>query len=221
MISILWKELKDFSRNNWWIYILFIICLFLIWKTKSGNIFEVTIIFFLHFSADLAIMLMQNYFLQKDYRKWLYAQTYSFIIFTIIWIYAGIYFWKWEYLLPQLLFVWPLIQWYFKKIKITWQFLAFFWAFIVALYFYLWLIHNFWNFLQLLWFWIFPTALMMLNDKYKYYFSLLWIGLISLWSAWQLYVSILDHSVSGVDVSYTLLPLSVFIFYLKDIKNYK
>jgi hypothetical protein len=69
MISILWKELKDFSRNNWWIYILFIICLFFIWKTKSGNIFEVTIIFFLHFSADLAIMLMQNYFLQRDYIK--------------------------------------------------------------------------------------------------------------------------------------------------------
>jgi hypothetical protein len=39
-------------------------------------------------------------------------------------------------------------------------------------------------------------------------------------SGYQLLVDFINHKVSGVDVSYTLLPMAVVAYYLKDWKKY-
>jgi hypothetical protein len=74
-------------------------------------------------------MLMQDYYSSGKEKKALYAQTTSFVIFSLIWLYAWIFWWKRSYLLPQLLFVWPVIKWYLnlfnKKFDINWKFLLF------------------------------------------------------------------------------------------------
>ena len=221
---MLYKEFNEFSRNNWWVYILFFISLFFVWKTNSWNLLEIVLVFIAHFLWDLCVMLVQDYFRKWDEKKALYAQTVSFIIFGLIGIYAWVVWWKWAYLLPQLLFVWPIVQWFLAlykfKFNITWRFLAVISVFVLFVYFYLDLVHNFWQFIQILWFAIFPISLMILNKKTRYFLSLVWIWFIFLGSFWQLYLWFLQHNVSGVDISYTLLPFTVFVFYLKDIKIY-
>ena len=116
-MNIFIKELKLFSKQNWWIYIIFIICLFIIYKTGSWNIIEVCLVFMFHFIWDVFVMMMWDYYSKKENKKALYSQIWSFIIFWIIWIYAWLSAWKWSYLVPQILFFWPIIKWFNPSFK--------------------------------------------------------------------------------------------------------
>lgn len=234
LINLILKELKNFIKNNWWIFIILFICLFFVWKTNYWNIYEVIILFIVQFAWDLCVMIMWDYYSKinwKDKKQdlkyktfGLYAQTISFIIFGFIWLYAGFYKWTWSYLLPQLLFIRPLIQWYLElfniKFKITWKFSLFVWILLFWIYYFLWLITNIWILIQVLWFIMFPIALILNNEKRKYFLSLIWIFFIFLGSLLLLINGFFIHNISWVDVSYTLLPFTVFVFYLKNLKKY-
>ena len=234
LINLIIREFKNFLKNNWWIFIVLIVCLFFVWKTNYWNIYEVIILFIIQFTWDLCVMLMWDYYSKinwKDkkqdlkYEKyWLYTQTISFIIFGFIWLYAWFHNWIWSYLLPQLLFIRPLIQWYLElfniNFKINWKFTLFVWILLFCLYYYFWLIENIWILIQVLWFILFPIALILNNEKKKYFLSLIWIFFIFLGSFILLIYWILNHNISWVDVSYTLLPFTVFVFYLKNLKKY-
>jgi hypothetical protein len=127
-MEILLKEIKKFSKQNWWIYVIFLICLFLIYITNSWNLIEVSLVFMFHFLWDLCIMMMWNYYIQNEEQKALKAQIWSFLIFSIIWIYTWLTAWKWSYLIPQLLFCWPIVKWYFPKIKwLDYKFVSLVW----------------------------------------------------------------------------------------------
>ena len=234
LINLILKELKNFIKNNWWIFIILFICLFFVWKTNYWNIYEVIILFIVQFAWDLCVMIMWDYYSKinwKDKKQdlkyktfGLYAQTISFIIFGFIWLYAGFYKWTWSYLLPQLLFIRSLIQWYLElfniKFKITWKFSLFVWILLFWIYYFLWLITDTWIFIQVLWFIMFPIALILENEKRKYFLSLVWIFFIFLGSLLLLINGFFIHNISWVDVSYTLLPFTVFVFYLKNLKKY-
>ena len=56
--NVFYKELRLFSKANWWVYIIFILCLFTIWYTNKGNIYEVSLVFISHFLGDLLVMMM-------------------------------------------------------------------------------------------------------------------------------------------------------------------
>jgi len=230
-MSIIVSEIKRFCKENWRVFVLFLICLVIIYLTHSWDLVEIVLVFVAHFSADLAIMLMWDYFSlyqktwDKKYEKYaLVAQLVSFIIFGLIWLYAWIFWWKWAYFVPQVLFIWPLLKQFWKiysikllekiwyKIILVVGILTIFW------YFYFWLIHNVWWLIQVLGFVIFPLWLSLNNAKLRYFVSTIWIGLIFIGSLYQLILWILLKDVSWVDVSYTLLPFVVFVFYLKNIK---
>ncbi len=116
-MNLLLKEIKLFSKQNWWIYIIFIICLFIIYKTGSWNLVEISLIFALHFLWDAFMMMMWDYYANKDYKKWTLSQIWGFTTFFVIWLYAWLSNWKWNYLLPQTVFIWPAIKWYFEEVK--------------------------------------------------------------------------------------------------------
>ena len=214
-------EIKKFSKNNWWIYLIFLACLFVIYKTNSWNLLEVVLVFFFHFLWDIFIMMMWDYLVVKEEKKALYSQTVSFIIFSLIGIYAWITKNNWNYLIPQSLFIWPLIKWFCRKIKFAnYKFLIFIWVIVFSFYYYFWLIQNIWTIIQILGFIIFPIALVLDNEKLKYFFSLIWIFFIFLGSAYFLYLWFINKNIVWTDLSYTLLPLTVLVVYLKNFRNY-
>lgn len=215
------EELKKFSKENWWIYIIFIICLFIIYKTGSWNLLEVSLVFIFHFIWDIFVMMMWDYYSKKEDEKAIKAQIWSFTIFWLIWIYAWITSWKWSYLVPQILFFWPIIKWFNPKIKwLNHIFMWWVWIIVLIIYYYLWLINNISVLIQIIGFIIFPIALIINNNRIRYFLSLLWIFLIFLGSAFMLYSWFIEWKVIWTDLSYTLLPLTVFIYYLKLFKKY-
>lgn len=148
------------------------------------------------------------------------------MIFVLIWIYAGLTSWKWIYSIPQISFLLPNIKWYFRDVKnkniwfLNWKLSFFVWIFILFLFYYLELISNIWNLIQVLGFIIFPLALMVNIAKNRYFLILIWIFAIAFGSWYELFVSFLNWVVKWIDISYTLLPFTVFVFFLKDIKKY-
>jgi hypothetical protein len=215
------KEIRTFSKQNWWIYIIFIICLFVIYKTGSGNLFEVSIVFLIHFLWDICVMMMWDFHSKKEEKKALYAQIWSFLIFWWIWIYAWLTAWKWSYLAPNLLFFWPLIKWFKPNIKwLNSTFMIIIWIFLLIWYYYLKLIDNLAILIQILWFIIFSISLVLKSHKLKYFGNLIWIAFIFIWSTYLLYNWFIEKNVIWTDLSFSLLPLTVFIYYLKLIKKY-
>ena len=220
-MNLLLKEFKKFSKENWWVYLMFLVCLYIIYVTNSGNLLEVSLVFAFHFLWDLFVMMMWDFYAKNENKKALYAQLGSFSIFSIIWIYAWITAWKWSYLLPQLLFIWPIIKWFFNDLKfLNYKFLIIVWILVFSVYYYLWLITSVWVFIQMLWFVIFPIALILEQQKMKYFLSLIWIFLIFLGSLSFLYDWFINKNIIWTDLSYTLLPLTVVVFYLKNLKKY-
>ena len=197
------------------------LCLFIIYKTNSWKLSEITIVFLFHFLGDLLIMMMWDFYSMQENKKALFCQTSAFFIFSSIWIYAWLSSWIWNYLIPQLLFIWPIIKWFNSNIKwINEKFLMLIWVLVLIFYYYLWLIENYFILIQILWFIIFPISLLIEGYRDKYFWSLVWIAFVFLGSLSMLYAWFINKSVVWVDLSYTLLPLSVFIFYLKNLKKY-
>lgn len=225
-MNLLLKELVIFSKSNWWIYIIFFLCIFIIWYTNTWNILEVSLVFIAHFLWDLFIMMMWSYYSIWEMKKWTFSQIWSYIVFWLIWLYAWITQWKWSYLIPQLSFLFPNIKWYFRDVKnkninfLNWKLSFLVWIIVFWLFYYFWLINNIWNLVQVLWFVLFPLALMIDTNKNRYFLSLIWIFAIAFGSGYEFILSFLSWKVVWVDISYTLLPLTVFIFFLKDIKKY-
>lgn len=218
-------EIKSFFKTNWWIFVIFILSLIIIYKTNSGNIYEIITVFVLHFSWDLAVMMMFYYFSIKNNKYWVWFQIVQFTVFTLLWIYAWISFGKWHYLLPQIVFILPSIKGYFiefkgKNIKfLNWKLSLFLNIFILVIDYYLWLFNSIYSIIQIFWFFFFSFALILENKKKNYIFSLVWIFLITLWSFLSVYNSFLVSNIKWIDISYFLLPLTVLVFYIKSFKK--
>ena len=225
-MNLLLKELRKFAKNNWWVFIVLFLCLIVIYITWRWNIYEVLIIFLLHFLGDLLIMMMWDYYAIKKYKEWSITQFWSSIIFTIISLYAWFIFGKWHYLLPQISFWLSAFKSYFKEVRkkdiifINWGLLVLVNIIIIIIDYYLWFIWTIYYFIQILWFALFSTALVLKNDKVKYFISLAWIFMVPFWALISVYYSFLGWSIKGVDISYMLLPLTVLIVYLKNLKKY-
>ena len=220
-MNLLFREIKLFSRQNWWIYMIFVICLYFIYVTNSGSLLEVSLVFAFHFLWDIFVMMMWDYYAKNDEKNALKSQIWSFVIFGIIWIYAWLSSWKWSYLVPQLLFFWPIIKWYFKQVKfISINFMIIIWILVLSLYYLANLITSIWVLIQILWFIVFPISLILKNEKLRYFGNLLWIILIFIGSASLLYSWFINKNITWTDLSYTLLPFTVVMFYLKNLKKY-
>lgn len=220
------NELKDFLKLEWWVFIIFLICLVFIFLTKTWNIWEILIIFFFHCLADVFMMTMWKYYSSWDLRKWSIFQFFWNWIFVFIWLYSGFFNWNWNYTIAQLWFTFSALKNYFvnikwKKVKfLNWKVLLAV-MFIVSLnYFYFWFVTSIWVFIQFLWFVIFPLWLVIDHHKLKYFFSLFWVFILTIWTFIILYESYLRWNIFWVDISFALLPLTVFVSYVKRIRDF-
>jgi len=225
IIKLLLSEIKIFSKTNWGIYIIFVLCLVIIYKTNTWNIFEISTVFIFHFLWDLFVMIMIYYFSIKNNKKWLLFQVLNFLVFFSIWIYAWLTAWKWHYLLPNLAFILPSIKGYFLLFKnknlrfLNWKLSILVNIVIFIINYYLWLFNSLANIIQIIWFSLFSIWLILKKEKYKDIVSMLWIWFITLWSFIAIYKSFLIWDIKWVDISYALLPLTVLVFYIRNFKK--
>lgn len=59
------KEFKDFSRQNWWIYLLLTGALIIVWYTGKGDMVEIVGLFLANILGNLFIMAMQDNYTSK------------------------------------------------------------------------------------------------------------------------------------------------------------
>ena len=165
-------------------------------------------------------MLMWDFYSKGENQKALYAQTFTFVIFGLIGLYTGLVHHNRNYMIPQLLFIWPILKWFFWWKFLDWKFVWVIGLIVIIFYYFVGFLTNLGAWIQVLGFVIFPVSLMFSNNKAKYFGSLIGIFCIFAGSLYFLIQWFLAWNVSGTDLSYTLLPASVFVFYLKNLKKY-
>ena len=225
-MNTLLKEIKSFSKQNWWIYIVFIICLIVIFITEKGSLLEVTLIFISHFLWDLLMMMMWGYYADKKFKEWAISQALWNIVFLLIWIYAIFKSAEWQYFLPTFAFIMWAVKTYFLQVKskdlkfLNVQSVVLLNVFIAGIYIYFNLFESYYSVIQFIGFCIGSSWLILQKSKPRYIFYVLGTFLIWVGSAIWVYINFLDWNVLWTSISYTLLPLTVVVFFLKNIKKY-
>lgn len=222
---LFFQELKNFSRNNWWVFILLFFALFIVINTWKWDILEIIILFLLNFLWNLFIMIMQSNYLINKNLIWSLYQISANLIFMSIWIYWVIKFWNYQYIFWQLTYSLAALKifyfYYYKKnlsflneknfILINTMIFIFFLIFIKY--------ELYWIF-QWLGFSLVTTWLVSIKDKIRYYLNIIWIFFIVLWSLIWVYSSYIIWNINWISLWYLILCSTVFIFYIKLIKKY-
>jgi len=170
-MNILIKEIKNFSRQNWWVYIIFLICLLIIWYTEKWSILEVTLVFFAHFLWDLLAMMMWDYYSKKEFKYWAISHISSNIVFMFILLYAVFYSLEWQYFLPNIAFILWWIKTYFLQVKskdikiLNLYTLLFVNLVIFVIYVYFDLFWEFYSYIQFLGFVLWSTCMIIQKNK--------------------------------------------------------
>ncbi len=220
------SELKNFLKLEWWVFIIFFICLVFIFATKTWNIWEILIVFLFHCVWDIFIMTMWKCYSNWDLRKWGIFQLLWNLTIWFIWFYSWIFNWKWNYVVAQVWFYYSALRNYLLNVKwkrldfLDWKLFLILMFLVSFFYYYFWFITSFWVFIQFLWFVIFPLWLILDNDKNKFFVSIFWIFIMTLGSVIILYESYLKGNIIWVDISFTLLPLTVLVSYIKNLKRF-
>lgn len=217
-------ELKKFLKEEYWVFIIFFICLFFIFKTNTWNVYEILIVFIFHLIADICMMITWKSYSHWKMKVWSKFQLIGNNIVNLIAIYSWIINWKWNYLATQIWFTISAFWNYFKFYKnksidlFNARNLIIISIFVSFFYIYFWFIDSYHYLIQYIWLVIFPIWLTISNDNLKYYVCLLWNFIITLWSFLILWNSYKNANIVWVDISFTLLPLTVLISYLKNLK---
>ena len=225
-MNILILEIKKFSKENWWIYIIFTICLITIWYTEKWSILEVVLVFCAHFLWDLFMMMMWEYYSKKKFKEWAISQALWNVVFLLIWIYAILKSSEWQYFLPTFAFIMWAVKTYFLQVKSKdIKFLNIYSVLIVNLaifliYIYFGLFNSYYSYIQFLGFTIWSSWLILQDSKNRYTYYVLGTFLIALGSFIWIYINFFKWIVLWTNISYFLLPLTVVIFYLKNLKKY-
>lgn len=225
-MNLLLSEIKKFSKQNWWVYMLFIIALWLVAYTGRWNLIEIVILFLLNFLWNIFIMAMQSSFTNKDPKTWTLFQVIWTITFIILWIYWLYYLWQSQYIIWQIAYTLSAIKTflhfnYNKNINfINWYLLVFLniiFSIIFYKYFASW---NVFLLIQAIWFWFSSTWFVVLKDRPRYFTILIWTWLIILWSVMLTYNSFLNWNLDWIALWYFILTWTVWIYYLKLLKKY-
>lgn len=220
------KELSSFSKNNWWIYIMFFICISLVYFTNTWNITEIIIIFILHFISDILTIVMWDYYAYWEKKKWAIAQLWAFFIVTLIAIYSFLFNGQINYILSQISFFYSGIKSYVENVlNKTFIWLNMYvgvviWIFIIFVYYQLWFLTDINSFLQIVSLIGISLSLWVKNEKVKYFWFLFSVLALIIFTWIKTYSWYLNSDIKWTDISFFLLPITVFISFLKNIKKY-
>lgn len=224
-------ELRNFSRKNWWVYIIYLLILILISYNNNQKLLSTIIVSTLHFIADLFIMMMFSAYLKHYYREGTYFQIISLVIFLSIKIYTGLSGDGWQYVLADPIYMLAAIKHYrldvlgkpFVMVN-TLSMTVVGILLIIAIYDSPWL-HAIRPSTPPAWIQtagIFTFAISLCspnNGMLRYLLSLLGLSLMVTGSAYEIIYNWKNGHVTGLAISYMLLPLTVLIFYLKKWKT--
>lgn len=233
------KELKNFSRENWWVYLLFILLIIFVIFMDLWSLLEITLVFLANFIANIGIMVMQSNYTANNNKLWSIYHIWATLIFLLISLYWFYIHDQSQYIIWQLTYSLAAIKAFsfynFKKdlsiineksfiVLNIWLFSFF--AYKLGLVNIEIITKNLPFITQALWFSLITTGLVSINDKLRYWLNVVWIFLLCSWSLWLTINSILwiypskIESLDAIAVWYFILTLTVFVYYIKLFPKY-
>jgi hypothetical protein len=222
-------ESKKFSRNNWWIYILYFLMLFIIIFTEKQELVPIIMVTSIHFVADIFIMMMFGSYSRSNFAQGTYYQIISLLLFLSLKIYTGLIGDGWHYLMADPVYILAAVKNYKIDVRksdikiinpITMTILSF--VILLVIDNLTQHIHNFKiissssKLVQTIGIFLFAIALSTTsNERLRYQISLVALTAMVGGSAWETFSTWENGKIAGLAISYTLLPLTVLIFYLK------
>lgn len=221
------KELKSFSRENWWVYLLLIIASTIVYLTWKWNLIEILFLFLLNFLWNLFVMVAMWNYQTKNNKIWSVYHLACTLTFTVMSIYWAIFLDQFQYILWQITYLIAAIKAIIfynlnKDIKIFNAGTV--WIINIIL---IWLFLHLFSFdlyatIQAVWFSLVTTWLVSTNDKFRFYMSLFWVFFITTGSfliTWDLYLNN-NWEWLWISLWYFLLTLSVLIYHIKLLPKY-
>lgn len=203
--------------------------LFIIIFTEKQNLVPIIIVTSIHFVADIFIMMMFSSYSRLNYAQGTYYQIISLLLFLSLKIYTGLIGDGWHYLMADPIYILAAIKNYKidvmkSNIKIINGITMAILSLVVFLVIY-YLTQHFYNFkiissssklVQTIGIFLFAIALSTTsNERLRYQLSLVALTAMVGGSAWETFSTWQSGKIVGLAISYTLLPLTVLIYYLK------
>jgi len=225
MFQKLLDQFQKFSRENWWIYLLLCVAIFVVLYTGKWNIYEVIAIFFLNLSGALCNMLMMSSYKDKKFIEGSIFIVSANILYTFLSLYAWLHDGDLQYIFWQASFLLTGFKAFFLyTYKIDLRYINFISIFLLnacvmfLLIFYVWL----WTAVIVQSFWIacITLGLSLTDDIRRYFFILAWNSLVVLWTFSILVLDYLGWDILWVTVAYALLWLSICSYNYKILPIY-
>lgn len=222
------KEIVSFSKNNWWVYIVYLIMLFILGSTQTADIKVVIMTTSLHFVADIFIMMMFSAYSAKQFNDGAYFQIISMLILLSVKIFTGYFSQEWHYLAADPIYALAALKnWSLdvKRIDIksvnltTMSALSFLILFGIIVPLGIVSFKNPAQLVQTSGIFLFAIALATTgNERLRYALSILALSAMVVGSAWDVLNNLQHHAPNktGLALSYTLLPFTVLVFYFKQ-----
>ncbi len=223
------REVKNFSRSNWWVYIIYcllLVAILFIEKDKLPSVFFITT---LHFVADMFIMMMFSAYAHGKNRQGTYYQVISMLVFMSLKIYTGLRDHSWHYLAADPVYILAAIKNYRVDVKksdlafVNYKSMAAFSIIIfgVLLYFKfrsnVSILNSTSQWIQTIGIFSFAIALSVTgNERLRSRIAMAALVAMVGGSAWETANTFISGHVIGLALSYFLLPLTVLVFYLKS-----
>ena len=219
------KELKKFSRQNWWVYLMLVIVLLIAYFTWKWNIIEILFLFLLNFIANLFIMVAMWNYLEKNNKIWSFYHVGWTSLFVILWLYWLIFQDFYQYILFQISFI---IAWikaftyynYNKDIKIFNEKSMILFNILLLILFINYFNPQLFSLLQVIGFSLVTVWLVSTKDNFRYFGNLFWTFFIIWWSIVGVYLSYNNWSIDWISLWYALLTLTALIYFLKLLPKY-
>lgn len=225
-------EVRRFSRQNWWVYIMYLLILCLIYYRQKHELVPVNLVVGIHFIGDIFIMMMLNAYVQKKYALGTYFQVVSMLLFLAIKVFTGLKGGGWHYLLADPLYILAALKNYYKDVKqkeirIINLYSTTIVSIAIMSAFFLFtstasqsLANSLSKCIQTTGIFMFAIALSVTgNERTRYRLSVVAQTIMVLGSAYETLNTWNEGKVVGLAISYMLLPLTVLIFYLRNWKK--
>jgi len=216
------KELQRFSRENWWVYMMLVLIVWVVYYTGKWNILEILLLFLLNFVANIFVMIAiwnKNTRIGSIYHI---TGTSLFIILSLYWVFfQGFY----QYIIFQIAFAFAAIKAfsfynYKNDIKIfNEKTMTVFNIFLFTIFIIVFKPELFAIF-QALGFAFVTIWLVSIKDKFRYFWNLFWTFFIIIGSIIWVYLSYNNWSIDWISLWYTLISTTGLIYFFKLLPKY-
>lgn len=219
------QELKKFSKQNWWVYLMLLIILTIVYYTWKWNLIEIIGLFLLNFLATLFTMIaIWNYSEWKNKIGSIYhiSWTSLFILLSLYWV---MFQDSWQYIIFQISFTFAAIKAfsfynYKKNIKIFNEKTILIFNILLFIIFLKYFNPNLFWILQALGFSLVTIWLVSIKDSFRYFWNLFWTFFIIWGSILWIYLSYNNWNIDWISLWYALLTTTALIYFLKLLPKY-